>query len=607
MARSFDEFVGLLARTPFCKPGDPLSTVSSDGAATSTDSELTHHQAILTKIGLVIDRERDNSTIQCRSLVHGKTRDIPSISRLRYVDLMQLLGRRLSDNVHEGTDVIPGLERFPDVVKAIAYVAGHKAVSDSSVVGVGCWQGVHPDGSDAPAVLLVNPQSVHVWNGKMKLEPKPDPLNYGRFAEFGGGVPWYDVENLSAALEATSTAEKTREVIEQAVQLVAKWYWKHPERDPELVVGLLIATWIQSVWKWRPQIGISGPSSCGKSSLLDVFSDVFGTLSLKSSSSSAAGLRQVLRKSSRVVLGDEFESSKHRQDILEMIRLAGRGDVLLRGTSTHKNESFVIKNMFWVAAIDLSFQREADENRFIMLELKAPTGDALKLPPKGEIRELGQKLLAIAVRNAVAAKGLAESLIADKPDWCQNRVAESYAVAAAMLGRALDFSREQTVQLFHGFLSPLKHEAAIVSDREDVMQAILGTQLEAGRGMKKTVSELLAHFGDPNSDAPDVLGRHGVGLVDGRDSTARHKDEVAYKRYFWIDVKLFQRYMHAGDQWKQQGVGNILARFPGAFKDKRMVAKQRRSGISIPYEHIRDEFTTDPDVPAGSFYDNAPT
>ena len=136
---------------------------------------------------------------------------------------------------------------------------------------------------------------------------------------------------------------------------------------------------------------------------------IFGKLAIKSSGSSAAGLRQAIGNSSKIVLCDEFEDSKHRAETLQMIRASGRGDKILRGTTNQHGTGFGLKHIVWVAAIEVHLNRAPDKNRFIRLELsKAAAADRsqkLKLPSSGQLADLGQRLLAVAIRYAIPVRG----------------------------------------------------------------------------------------------------------------------------------------------------------------------------------------------------------
>ena len=82
---------------------------------------------------------------------------------------------------------------------------------------------------------------------------------------------------------------------------------------------------------------MTGSTNTGKSTMFNTLADIFGRLLVKSSNSSAAGIRQSIGRSAKAVLCDEFEKSRHRpQEILEMLRSSSRGEKVIRGTTWQK-------------------------------------------------------------------------------------------------------------------------------------------------------------------------------------------------------------------------------------------------------------------------------
>src|SRR5262249_25141611 len=158
--------------------------------------------------------------------------------------------------------------------------------------------------------------------------------------------------------------------------------------------GLVLATWIQTLWPWRPQVSITGASRAGKSTLFDTVSGLFGKLTLASSGSTAAGIRQATKSSAKVIFVDEFEAKKHRAEVLEMLRSSGGGTPTLRGTTKHRSLGFKLRHIVWVAGIESGLRRDRDRTRFIGLELvKLPPDQhgGLEIPSEFELADLGQR------------------------------------------------------------------------------------------------------------------------------------------------------------------------------------------------------------------------
>jgi septin family protein len=113
---------------------------------------------------------------------------------------------------------------------------------------------------------------------------------------------------------------------------------------------------VQSIWDFRPQVAIVGATNSGKTVLFNTLVSIFGGLSLKSSLSTASGIRQAIKTSSQIVLCDEFEDSKFRVEILEMLRTSSRGDKILRGTTNQRGVEFGLQHIAWVAAIEVGLK-----------------------------------------------------------------------------------------------------------------------------------------------------------------------------------------------------------------------------------------------------------
>ena len=164
------------------------------------------------------------------------------------------------------------------------------------------------------------------------------------------------------------------ESIERAVELFSRWRWRNPH-DAHLVTGLVMATWVQTIWSWRPLVAVIGESGSGKSTLFEALggragtTGMFGGLVLASSKSSEAGIRQGVANSGRIILLDEFEKSKDRQQVLDTLRASSRGDIVMKGTTSQKGLQFRLQHIAWVSAIESGMKQQPDRNRFVMLNL----------------------------------------------------------------------------------------------------------------------------------------------------------------------------------------------------------------------------------------------
>jgi hypothetical protein len=329
-------------------------------------------------------------------------------------------------------------------------------------------------------------------------------------------------------------------------------------------------------------VAIIGKSNTGKSTLFELLEGLFGKLSEKSSQSSAAGIRQVIRRSAKVVLCDEFESGKHRADILEMLRASGRGDKVLRGSSGHKGQQFTLRHICWVAAIESGLKREPDRNRFITLELIPPTEEMagkLKLPPAPELNELGQSLLAVSIRYGLQARSLAVELKGMRFEGVHQRVIESYAVPAAIVATMLGRAGEEAAQIMSRMLNTVDKTETGMSDEESLLTDILGSVVHMERGAQATVSQII-NSRKIDLDAEHTLERVGIGIFEGEHW---HKDgEMIKGDYLFIAHSLVARQLLQRTQWETQNIDQILSRIAGSVKLKKRIAGMHPWGIMIP-------------------------
>ena len=154
-----------------------------------------------------------------------------------------------------------------------------------------------------------------------------------------------------------------------------------------------------------------------------------------------------------------------------------------RGTTNQRGQGFGLQHICWVAAIEVGLKRAPDRNRFIMLELTKPPGkrEKFRLPSHDSLLDLGQRLLAVAIRYALKAKPLAVVLKDQHVDGIDNRVVESYAVPAAILAAVQGFGEPEAVELLHEMLRGVDTDEGPIQDETELMNAILSAVTHTGR------------------------------------------------------------------------------------------------------------------------------
>ncbi len=538
--------------------------------------------------------ELKNRAVKLFSIYHHKTEIFGDIGRVTYEQFMQFVGPPGKAKIHQSKEDLSsqGLYSYAQVKQAIGLLAGYRRIGDNDEVGLGVWRGKSDGGEHTNSVILVNAGQAARLNGDRVLRQIFVPRADGLLLELSGSDPWYEFKETAAAItKCYGDREYCHGVVNELINLLGRWRWKNQEIDPTLAAGLVLATWVQTFWSWRPLVAVIGPSNSGKTSAFLMLESLFGSLALKSSQSSEAGLRQALKHDAKAILCDEFEDSYHRSRILELFRTSGRGDKIFRGTGGQQGESYGLQHIAWVAAIEVGLKREPDRNRFITLELVRPEETEhgkLRIPSDEEMGVLGQKLLAVAITHVGPAVEMAVKLKAMHHDGVDKRVIESYAVPAAMLAVIMGFGLDQANVLLQQLLANVERADQGRADEADLMEDILSAMVDCGRGVKLSVAQILSSTTN-YATASDSIEAHGICL--GFSSAARRGHERASDApALFICHRQAARMLLRGTPWEFQSIDQLLKRLPGAERDQRKLAGRNARGVSLPMDMVKTRF-----------------
>lgn len=573
--------------------GSTLDNKKPDGEDTRPERlPVERDRAICSALGMDVLGELPDRSIKIFSETHGKCILLESINKLSLADLLQICGPNVRSKVHEGREPIPGVYQLSQVRESVAVLAGCERAGDDVELGTGVWLGHRrPDAkrSDPLPVILVGGGDAVTYQSPASVHKLRHPRAAGVKLNLASGAAWYDFERLSGYLNQTQDNTFVHETIDRATALFANWEWRQGDVVPNLVVGLLMASWVQTIWEWRPLVSIVGPSDCGKSTLFDVLETMFGKLALKCSKPSEAGLRQAIRHRAVIVLVDEFEHGRERKKILELFRTSSRGAKTLRGTSNQAGMTFGLQHIPWMAAVEIGMDREPDRNRFIALELGHLLRERrgkLALPPEPEIADLGQRLLAIAVANANSARRLCRTLRSHRTDGIHGRVIESFAVPVSVLAATMGLDAEKSHLLMDRILGGMTHDVAqAITDEQALLDVILGSTIDLPRGEKLSVAQLIERRKE-NEEYADALERVGIGFYFNR--RGRRCEGFATPDVLFVDPQSVKRYLLRGTSWEDQSVDQILSRIDGTVKERRRLSGKQGRGVSIPWQYIEN-------------------
>lgn len=549
--------------------------------AAKEDTDHLGETEICKLIQLDVLGEHDDGRIRVYSKKRKKVVTIKDINRLQLPQLIQICGAPARDHVTEKpTD--DGKWDLRIVREAIAMLAGQRQIDDGSMLGQGCWP------IDDHAICIVSGGAAAVWNGSKVLEPNESPVCRGKLLDLANTEPWVEFDKLSQYLTMAESAEWSNRQIGLAIQIFSRWTWRHQETDPALVVGLIMATYMQVAFNWRPQVALLGESGTGKTTLFQFLGRLFGKLSMSGEKPTEAGLRQAVGNSSRAILLDEFEHDQHRQKVLELIRTASRGEAsaILRGSQDQRGKRFSLRHICWVAAIEIGLRRDPDRNRFVQLELMKPEESEqgkLVLPSTAEAHDLGLRLLAVAVERIWRARDMAVDLrgrYGSTPD----RVVESYSVPVAMLMASSGADVSAAKEWLGSVLGQGDFEETMMSDQDELIDAILGADVWVDRG-KETVGRILAGETTDEPKAVSSLEACGISRVANQgDMTRRDITPWMTRGTVFIAHRTLSQKLFRGTKWENQSLDQLLLRIKGSKRGQRKVSGRYSRGVEIPVE-----------------------
>lgn len=585
----------LAAQAPAIRSGTPEAEAVGLGPT----------EAILKKLRIVVLGEHEGSQkVEVFSEALRKTTTIGDIDRLSYSKMIQAFGAEaVKEHVDRSNEVAPGKHSVYSVRDAIAEVASGKRMEEQQMLGLGVWAA--GNGSRGQ-ILIVNAGEFAVWKPTGELEQCYTPVYGGKLIDLGAPEPWYDFDELQSLLEKAGDLKWCQDVFDEATQLFVRWNWRYGDTPP-LVAALVCASWVQTLWEWRPQVAITGPSDCGKSTLMGgLLQGLFVSreehgMSLYVEKPTEAAVRQHLKHHAFVMKLDEFEQDSHRQKILELFRVSSRGGTVIRGTSNQKGSRYTIRHIPWMGAIETGMKRQADRNRYIVLEALSLDPDVrgkITLPRHDRLRELGLKLLAVAVRRYHEAQRLSTILKTEQVPEVPGRVVESYSVPIGLMAAVFGEVDDDARKSLHAFLRSRDFGSQRSRDEEDLIEEILTSEVFMDGGKRQTVGQLLQAeesqgFSDPDTDS--ALCRVGIRKVTKRSKRSVPDLEGCEYLFVCHDVVRRQLLKRDGD-FAHLSIDQILLRVKGAERDRqRLGGVGLTRGVSIPINKIRNSDPTDED------------
>ena len=598
--RTYADLAALAEREPII---NAVKKPSGDGATDDySNYKHPHYERVLKCLQLEVLYEDKSGAIRLFSTLLRKSSTVRDVTRLRKHHLVQICGPPALEYITSDSPDGESTFSMTDVQGAIALFAGLSRGREDER-GVGVWQGIDRWGNQVDTIVLVNRADGARWNGDRVLRQIIAPRADGLVLDLGGDhEDWFDFETLDQHIKSAADPEWRYAALTRCRELLERWKWRNPDVDPTLVVGLILASYIQTIWDWRPLVSITGATNSGKSMLFEFLGGsegrrgLFGGLAFKQAKSSEAGIRQGIGNTACVILCDEFEKSKERDRIFEMFRAATRGEAIAKGTSDQKGTRFRLRHIAWMAAIESGLHRNPDMNRMVQLELipvpkGMPEANRLKHCDGHELIELGHRLLAIAVRGAGEAKRLATAMKDEQVAGIDPRTVECYAVPAAILAVAMGFGDAKSRELLTILLTNVEIAEQGGSDDSDLLGEIVSStvRLPPPTG-ERTVGQILESVSLLTSHTP-ALEAVGVKLLGEEIWNGEDRGRV------FINHKIVSTKLLRGSTWEGQRIDQLLLRIAGAERRQLRMNGRPVRGVLLPRYCVTTPFMAESGEP----------
>jgi hypothetical protein len=176
------------------------------------------------------------------------------------------------------------------------------------------------------------------------------------------------------------------------------WNWSRPGLDQQLLLGWVCASFYAGALEWRPHGWINGPRAAGKSTLFRYLAELlhYPGGCVMTGNTTAAGLRIVLGDDALPVLFDDAEAGETPERIrmlVELMRSASSGTLVLRGTADHGNAAFTVRFTGLVNSILRPPLTSQDLSRLMLLNVE-PLPEGARRPEMGRshLELLGRQL-----------------------------------------------------------------------------------------------------------------------------------------------------------------------------------------------------------------------
>ena len=416
------------------------------------------------------------------------------------------------------------------------------------------WIGQGVSYLDSGRLLIVNGAEAFIWDESSIQEYKPAVIE-NKMISRQSYATWIDTDTLiNNLLDMDDT--KARAAIEELYRIIKQWGFQG-RHDAELVTGFVVAQMVQTVWSWRPHMWLSGPAGSGKTTLLHLLNELGDKLSIQfeGSSTTEPGFRQGIGRNFCLAAIDEFEKSPDREKTIALLRTAGRGGFIMKGSTTGQGVEYFLRHMVVVASIETSLARAAEKSRFIVIEHVKNDQLNPQQPMSSQIRDLRNRLFAAAIYLSLKCRRLIAKM--KRIEGQDPRMAEAYAVPLSILS-ILDQNPEDMLHVKVGLTleDHIQHHDDMPEDEESILDAILNStvRVSISNGEGSVYAERSIHWLLNSSSQIHKDDAQACGVWELKDGSL----------FFATDI--IMRKLLRDTIWKEHNINGILKRLEGVSK-----------------------------------------
>lgn len=316
--------------------------------------------------------------------------------------------------------------------------------------------------------------------------------------------------------------------------------WSH-DSWPWVLSAVCFLAPICGALDWRPHLWIVGSKGTGKSYVYTNFTiPLLGGCVIKAQSSTTeAGIRQILQADAMPVIIDEAEAKDERsalriRGVLELARQSSSetGGAILKGSATGEARQFRIRSCFIFSSIGMGATESADESRISRVEFAKPNGtdsaakfEALKaLMPSTTLNpEFCRRIRARAIRLAPLIRSTAQLFLTAIAKACgDSRKGQQYGTIAAGYWHLIHDTPPTPADAAAWAASIQWNNVGAGDSLLDgdesraldiILQAKIQVQSQDGTRFDRNVADLISAFlaNNQESDAAEAaLIRHGI-------------------------------------------------------------------------------------------------